>query len=83
MNRSSNIFNTNKEEFTMTRTLKQFFATHYPGMPIEDACQSILDELGEIEVRYGVDTGTFKSLVETILEDLTDNYTDADPDDDY
>ncbi len=67
----------------ITKTLKQFFATNYPGMSIEDACQSILDELGDLEVRFGVDTSTFKSLVETILEDLHDSYAGTDQDDDY
>lgn len=68
----------------MTKTLKQFFTTNYPGMTTEDACQSILDELDDIEVRSGTDTGTFRALIETILDDLTDDFTESDdPYDDY
>lgn len=65
----------------MSKTIKAFFTENFPGMTVEEACQSILDELDDIESKTGIDTGTFKLLVEAMLDDAHDTFS-SDEDDD-
>lgn len=58
----------------MTKSIKFFFETNFPGITPEEACQSMIDELAEMETHTAQNTETIREFIETILADFNDSY---------
>ncbi len=56
----------------MGTNVREFFATYYPSLPIEDAAERLLMDVGELTASAAEDLSVVSALVEAVVADITE-----------